>query len=97
MTTTALQIATAFAGLSFVLLAVLSLIWIHNYREFRSPLVLGLVVFAVVLALENATAIYFFFSMQMLYVADSTVHTAVAILRGMQFVALCFLTWATLQ
>lgn len=94
---TALAIATGFAALSLVLLVVLTAIWVRNYREFRTPLILGLVVFALVLLLENATAIYFFFSMRMLYAADPTVQTSVAVLRGLQFVALCFLTWATLQ
>lgn len=61
-------------------------------------MVLGLVVFAVVALLENMTAIYIFFSsMKMLYVNDPTVLSSVAILRWLQFLALCFLTWATLQ
>ncbi|WP_247729770.1 hypothetical protein [Halovivax limisalsi] len=95
---TTLTIATGFAALSALLLLVLASIWIRNYRTFRTPMILGLVVFAVVLLLENATAIYFFFSsMKMLYVNDPAVLTSVAILRGLQFLALCFLTWATLQ
>jgi len=94
---TALTVATAFSALNILLLAALSGIWIRNYREFRTPLVLGLVVFGLVLLAENAVAIYFFFSMKMLYAADPTVQSAVAVLRGMQFVALAFLAWATMQ
>jgi len=92
-----LHVGTAFSALNIAVLAVLTAVWIKNYREFRTPLVLALVVFGLVLLLENGVAIYFFFSMKMLYAADSTVQSAVAVLRAMQFVALAFLAWATLQ
>jgi hypothetical protein len=46
---------------------------------------------------ENATALYFFFSMKMLYSGDPTVQFAVAVLRGLQFLALVFLTWVTMK
>jgi hypothetical protein len=92
-----LAIASAFAGINVALLAVLTAIWIRNYRTFRTPLILGLVAFAVVMLLENATALYFFFSMKMFYSNSQTVQQAVAVLRGMQFVALLFLTWVTLK
>ncbi len=92
-----LAIASTFAGINVVLLAVLTAVWLRNYRTFRTPLVLGLVAFAVVMLLENATALYFFFSMEMFYGNSQTVQQAVAVLRGMQFVALLFLTWVTLK
>lgn len=95
---TAITIAAAFSVLNLVLLAVLVGIWGKNYRKFRTPMVLGLVLFALVMIVENATAIYFvFFSMRMLYSMDSLVQNTVAALRAIQFVALCFLTWASLQ
>ncbi|WP_248516691.1 hypothetical protein [Salinarchaeum laminariae] len=92
-----LLVATVVSTLNIAVLAVLTAIWAKNYREFRTPLVLGLLVFGLVLLAENGVAIYFFFSMKMLYAADSTVQSAVAVLRAMQFVALAFLAWATLQ
>jgi hypothetical protein len=92
-----LHVATAVSALNIAVLAVLTAVWVRNYREFRTPLVLALVVFGLVLLAENGVAIYFFFSMKMLYSADAMVHSAVAVLRGMQFVALAFLAWATLQ
>jgi len=92
-----LLVATVVSTLNIAVLAVLTAIWAKNYREFRTPLVLGLLVFGLVLLAENGVAIYFFFSMKMLYAADSTVQSAVGVLRGMQFVALAFLAWATLQ
>ena len=94
---TPLMVATALAGVNLVLLAVLTVIWLRNYRTFRSSLVLGLLAFAVALLVENALAIYFFFSMTMFYAADPTVQTAVALLRGLQFLALVFLTAVTLR
>jgi len=92
-----LNVATAVSALNIAILLALTAVWVRNYREFRTPLVLALVVFGLVLLAENGVAIYFFFSMKMLYAADSTVQSAVAVLRGMQFVALAFLAWATLQ
>lgn len=92
-----LTVAAVVSGLNVVILAVLTGVWVRNYREFRTPLVLALVVFGLVLLAENGVALYFFFSMKMLYAADTTVQSAVAVLRAMQLVALCFLAWATLQ
>ncbi|MFB6148589.1 MAG: hypothetical protein ABEJ48_02890 [Halobacteriales archaeon] len=95
--TSEIMIATTLAGANILLLGALTIVWLRNYQTFRSSLVLGLVVFAVVMLIENATAIFFFFSMKMLYSGDPTVQTAVAILRGLQFVALVFLTWVTMK
>ena len=92
-----IAVASAFAGINVVLLTVLTVIWLRNYRTFRTPLILGLVAFAVVMLLENATALYFFFSTSMLYSEATVVHQAVMALRGLQFVALGFLTWVTMK
>jgi len=92
-----LLVATVLAGANVVLLSGLALVWVRNYRTFQSELVLGLAAFALVLLAENAVAVYFFFSMRMLYAADPTVQTAVAILRGLQFVALVILTYVTMK
>lgn len=94
---TPILIATVLSSVNVLLLAALSVVWIRNYRAFRSSLVLGLLAFALVLLAENALAIYFFFSMQMLYSSDPAVQTAVVSLRGLQFVALLVLTWVTMQ
>jgi len=94
---TAITVASALAGVNLVMLAVLAVVWIRNYRTFRTPLVLGLLAFDVAMAAENALAIYFFFSMSMLYSGDPSVQTAVVVLRALQFVALVFLTWVTMK
>jgi hypothetical protein len=89
---TTLLAATALSGLNALLLVTLSVVWLRNYRTFESPLSLGLLAFALVLLLENGVAIYFFFSSSALYAMDPGVQTTVAAMRGLQFVALVFLT-----
>lgn len=89
--------ASALAGVNIALLVALSVVWVRNYLAFRSPLVLGLLAFGLVMLAENALAVYFFFSMKMLYSGDPTVQTAVAVLRGLQLVALAFLAWVAMQ
>jgi hypothetical protein len=94
---TPIVIATAFAAVNVVLLVALTVVWVRNYRTFRTSLIAGLIAFGVVLLIENALAIYYFFSMKMLYSGDPTVQQAVATLRGLQLVALGFLTWVTMK
>ena len=96
MSTTILA-ATGLAAANALLLLVLTGVWVRNYRKFRTSLILGLIVFAVAMLVENAMAIAFFLSMNMLYSGDPGVQTAVAVLRGLQFVALLFLTWVTVK
>jgi len=93
-----IEIATALSALTVVLLATLTVVWVNNYRTFGSTLILGLVAFSVVLLVENLVAIYFFlFSTEMLYAADPTIERVVTLLRGLQLLAVVFLTYVTLQ
>jgi hypothetical protein len=94
---TTMIVATGLAALNVTLLLVLTGVWVRNYRTFGSDLTLGLLAFAVVLLLENLTAVYFFLSTKMLYTEMPEVQTAVLTLRALQFVALAFLTWVTLK
>lgn len=96
-TSSLLAVAVGFSVLNLVLLTALSAVWLRNYRTFRNRGVLALCCFAVLLAGENVAAVAFHLGMGMLY-ADATGAVIVATgLRGLQFVALCFLTWATLR
>lgn len=92
-----ITIASALAGLNVLLLASLGFVWLRNYRRFRSPLVLGLLAFTAVMLVENLAAIYFFFSMSMLYAGDPFAQQFVAALRGLECLALLFLTYVTWQ
>ena len=75
----------------------LGVVWLRNYWTFRSNLLLGLLAFAGVMLAENLVAVYYFFSMQMLYVGDPGAQQSVVVLRALQFVALLFLTYVTMQ
>ncbi|MFW6437137.1 MAG: hypothetical protein ACOCYZ_05850 [Halococcoides sp.] len=90
-----LMAATALSGLNVLLLVALAVIWGRNYRQFQSPMTLGLLTFAVVLAVENLIALYFFFSMGMLYADSATAQAAVLAMRTLQFFALVVLTAVT--
>jgi hypothetical protein len=96
MSTTILA-ASAMAAVNVLLLGTLTVVWARNYRTFGTSMIAGLVVFAAVMLLENAAAIYFFFSMKMLYSGDPGVQQVVAVLRGLQMVALAFLTYVTMK
>lgn len=88
-------VATVLSGVNVLLLMVLTIIWVRNYRTFGSEMTAGLAVFGVAMTLENLVAIYFFFSSGMLYVDSPGVQQSVATLRALQTVALAFLTYVT--
>jgi hypothetical protein len=92
-----IQAASVLAGVNIVFLAALSGVWLRNYRTFRTPLVLGLVAFGGVMLAENALALYFFLTMQSFYSGDPHVQQAVLVLRGLQLVAVGFLTYVTMR
>jgi len=80
------------------LLLVLLGVWLQNYREFGSRMVLGLVGFSAVLLLENLAAVFFFFrSMEMLYSMDPLVGEVVVGMRLLGLFAIAFLTYVSLQ
>lgn len=95
--TTEVTIAAALSGGNLILLAILTYIWVQNYRTFRTPLVLGLIIFSVVLLLENLVAVYFFFAEEMLYGYEPIVHQVMLALRSLQFVALLSLVYVTMK
>jgi hypothetical protein len=92
---TTITAATALAAVNVLLLLVLTSVWVRNYRQFASKLVLGLIAFGVAMLAENGVAIYFFLSMQSLYAGDPHVGVAVLVLRAIQFVAVALLTYVT--
>lgn len=89
--------ATTVASVNVVLLAILGSIWLDNYRQFRTPWVLGLVVFSAVLLLENVVAIYSFFEWGALYADSRFAKLFVNGLRTLQLVALGSMTYVTWQ
>jgi hypothetical protein len=90
--------AMVVTGVNSVLLAVLVAVWVRNYRQFRTPMVLGLLGFSSVLLIENLIAIYFFSSsMRSLYSMDPLAGQVVFGMRLLELVAIGFLSYATLK
>lgn len=88
------------AGFNVLLLLGLSAIWIQNYRQFRSKHALGLLVFALLLLAENASAVYIFTMHPTLsgWFHDEMVGTAqiaMTALRLLMTAGLLFLAWVT--
>jgi len=92
-----LLVATVLAAVNVVFLGVLTVVWVRNYRTFGSAMTAGLAAFAAVLLVENAVAIYFFFSTGMLYAGTPGAQQSIVILRALQTIALAFLTYVTLK
>ena len=91
-------IAVLIGILNSALLAVLASVWIRNYREFGSTLLLGLVGFSAVLLVENLVSIAFFFgSMRTLYAMDPLVGRVVLAMSVLELLAVSLLTYATLK
>lgn len=87
--------AIALAGVNIVLLGTVGFVWISNYREFRTPLLLGLVGFAAVMLVENVMTVYSFFQWGSLYADSMFAKQFFTGLRGAQFLALTLLNYAT--
>jgi hypothetical protein len=85
-------------GVNSALLAVLAAVWLRNYREFGSTLLLGLLGFSAVLLVENLVSIAFFFSsMRTLYAMDPLVGRVVLGMRVLELLAVSLLAYATLK
>jgi hypothetical protein len=89
--------AVGLASINLVLLGVLGSVWLSNYRKFRTNLLLGLLLFVGVLGAENVIAIGAYLSTGMVYGGGKTAMYAVVALRGLQFLALMFLTTVTMK
>lgn len=94
----ALEIAMGLSALTVVLLSILTVSWVQTYRDVPTPLALGLVGFCLVLLVENVVALYFYlFSMEMLYAGDPEIATLVALMRGLEFLAVAVFTYVTVR
>jgi hypothetical protein len=96
------DVARVTAGLNVLLLAVLLFVWGRNYLDLRSKHALGLLVFAVLLLLENAVALYIYLLDPTLSVWFSSAVPAIA-WRGMmslhvlETAGIAFLVWITMD
>jgi len=91
-------IAAALSALTVVLLLVLSVNWGRIYLELRTPLALGLVLFCLVLLVENSAALYFYFLADARYYVDEPrIGNLIAVLRGLQLLAVGAFTYVTVR
>ena len=94
---TYVTLASGFSVLNVLLLSARVAVWVRNYRQFRTPLTLGLVAFGAVLLVENLVALGFYFSMGMLYAGSQTAQLAVLGMRALQFIAVLAITYVSMK
>lgn len=86
----------ALAGVNVALLGAAGFVWASNYSRFRTSLLMGLVVFAAGMLVENVITIYSFLRWGTLY-ADSVFakqfFTGVLCVQFLALVSLNYATW----
>jgi hypothetical protein len=91
-------IAAALSAVTVVVLLVVSVTWGRTYLELRTPLALGLVLFSLVLLVENSAALYFYFVADARYYVDEpTIGALIAVLRGLQLLAVGAFAYVSLR
>lgn len=95
-----LDLTRLIAGVNVLVLAGLSALWLRNYRTFPSKHTLGLSVFALLLLLENAVALYVFTAHPLLshWIATSAplaqgAMMGLRLLEGSALVAIAWSAW----
>lgn len=88
-----MDLAVVLEAVNLALLLGLLYVYVNNYRAVRTGLGLGLILFAALLALQNALALYFHVAMVMYYSADVMAHALW--LNAAQTAALLVLAYKT--
>ena len=88
-----MELAIIIEGINSALLLALLYVYIGNYRELKSNFVLGLIVFAAFLLLQNLVALYYHLMMVQYYSSDVMGHALV--LSGLQTISLLALNYVT--
>ncbi|MDZ7745536.1 MAG: hypothetical protein U5K28_03070 [Halobacteriales archaeon] len=94
--------AQAATGVTLVLLSVLAVVWGRNYRRIRSRQTLGMLLFSIILLVENGFAFYVYTLDPVLSVWFSEVvpnepWIAMSLFHILEAVAVAFLTYVTLE
>lgn len=97
-----IDVAMAATAVNLVLLAVIGVVWGRNYRRLRSRQTLGMLVFAVLLFVENGFALYVYTLAPVLSLWFSTkvpnpAWQAMVLFHVLEMIAIGFLTWVTLD
>ena len=95
-------VAKVAVGLNLVLLGVLGWVWARNYAQLRSKHTLGMLVFAVLLFVENAFALYTYQFDSLLSgwfntAVPAEAWMAMLLFHVLETIGLAFLTWVTLD
>lgn len=88
-----LMLNATIVGLNTLLLLALLVFYARMWTQVRSRFTLGLVIFAIVLLVQNAAQLYFFFTMQMYFAGG--VERLVLFQNILGTVASAFLTYVT--
>ena len=88
-----MEIAVIIEVLNAVLLIALLYAYVQNYREMKTNLGLGLILFAGLLLVQNLLALYFHLMMHDFYSMEAMQHAT--FLNGAQLIALAILNYVT--
>lgn len=88
-----MELAVVLEAVNLFLLLGLLYVYVNNYRTVRTGLGLALILFAALLAVQNALAVYFHVAMVQYYSADVMGHALW--LNAAQTAALLILAWKT--
>ena len=80
-----------FEAVGSILLLALMLIYYRNYRAMKAKFTLGLLVFALLLFIQNVVGMYYRFTMMDFYSPQAT--AGVALIRGIEVAALAVLLY----
>ena len=97
-----IDLARLATGVNLLLLAVLGIVWGRNYAQIRSRQTLGMLIFALLLFVENGFALYVYSLDPVLSVWFSTevadpAWQAMTVFHVLETFAIGFLTWVTLD
>lgn len=93
-----LTAASAATALNVAMLVALAVIWGRNYARLGSKHTLGLLVFAVLLLVENLLSLYYYVVHPQVaaYLADATIAgQAMTFVQLFELAAIAFLLWIT--
>ncbi len=88
-----MQLAIILNGVNIVLLLFLLSVYVPNYRQMKTALGLGLIVFALFLLLENAMALYGYYSMHDAYAGAMKQESWVNLAQTAALAVLAYVTW----
>ncbi len=84
-------IGTALHGLNVILLITLLYIYVQNYRQLKTKLTVGLILFASLFLLQSVMNIYYDTAMVMY--SSTSAETAATVLEGIKATAFAILVW----